>query len=83
MQIGRKIYYSKDSGVIIWDKGEMSGEVVETTFEQDIEVMPVLSLINSDMLGVVQFEYGAYIEQFCNCRGFIIDPINLVPIFAT
>jgi hypothetical protein len=74
MQIGRKIYYEKANGVVIWDKGEMSGDVVETTFEEDIITMPVLALIDSNQLGVLQLEFGELSSQFQSCRGYKINP---------
>ena len=83
MDIGRKIYYAKDSGVVIWDKGEMSGAVRETTFAEDCEVIPILALVNDNgMLGVVQLDYGAYAEQFKICRGYIINPETQEPQFV-
>ncbi|AYO30265.1 hypothetical protein D2962_06210 [Biomaibacter acetigenes] len=74
MQLGRKIYYEKTNGIVIWDKGEMSGDVQETTLEQDKESMPVLKLITPEQLGVLQLSYGEYAEEFASCRGYRINP---------
>lgn len=82
MNIGRKVYYEKTNGVVIWDKGEMSGSVIETTLEEDKHFMPVLTLIPDEKLGVVKFEYGVYAEQFNTCRGFIINPQTKEPEFV-
>lgn len=82
MEIGRKIYFTKDTGVVIWDKGEMEGSVIETTFEEDCISMPVLTLIPTEKLGVVQYEFGHLIEQFSTSKGYIIDPITEEPVFA-
>ena len=82
MNIGRKIYYEKTNGVIIWDKGEMSGDVIETTLEQDIETMPTLALLPEGQLGVLQLEYGDYAEQFSASRGFRINPLTEEPEFV-
>ena len=59
MNIGRKIYYAKSNGLIVWDKGEMSGSVVQTTFEQDKVTMPILAMLPTEEIGVLEFEYGA------------------------
>lgn len=77
MDIGRKIYFEKTNGVIIWDKGEITGNVRETTLQEDIEAMPVLSLIDESQLGVLQLEYGAYRVQFRSCRGYKVNPATL------
>ena len=73
-EIGRKIYYEKANGVVIWDKGEMSGDVQETTLEQDMQAMPVLTLIPADQLGVLQLDFGAYSEQFRTAKGYKVNP---------
>ena len=76
MDIGRKIYYEKSNGIVIWDKGEMSGDVAQTTFQQDCEVMPVLTMIDANQLGVLELEYGALSQEFSNCNGFKVNPIT-------
>jgi hypothetical protein len=82
MQIGRKIYFSKDSGVIIWDKGQMEGSVVETTLEEDKIAMPVLTLILEDKFGILQLNFGDYADEFSRCKGYIINPVTLLPEFV-
>lgn len=76
MQIGRKIYYGKSNGVVIWDKGEMQGDIVLTTFEEDKSAMPTLALISEDEIGVLQLECGDYCEEFKTCKGYIINQKN-------
>jgi len=74
MEIGRKIYYEKTNGVVIWDKGEMSGSVVETTFEEDIIAFPMLTLILPEQLGIKQLAYGELAANFSVCKGYRVDP---------
>lgn len=74
MDIGRKIYYEKTNGVIIWDKGEMTGDVQETTLEEDKIAMPILGLIPEDQLGIKQLAYGELADQFITCNGYKINP---------
>jgi hypothetical protein len=76
MDIGRKIYYEKANGIVIWDKGEMSGDVRETTFEEDKNTMPILTLIDADQLGVKQLNYGELASSFQTCKGYRINPIT-------
>lgn len=76
MQIGRKIYYEKANGIVIWDKGEMTGDVIETTLEQDIQTMPVIGLLDSEQLGILQLAYGELVTSFNNCRGYKINTID-------
>lgn len=82
MNIGRKIYYEKSSGVVIWDKGELSGEVFETTFDQDCIIMPVLKMIDPTKLGVCQLQFGELQAEFLNSAGYIIDTVTAKPKFV-
>ena len=74
MQIGRKIYYEKTNGIVIWDKGEMEGDVVETTLEDDKQTKPILTLIEVSELGVKQLIYGELADSFISCKGYRINP---------
>jgi hypothetical protein len=74
--IGRKIYYEKTNGVVLWDKGEMSGNVVETTLEEDKISMPTLTLIAPEQLGIKQLAYGELAEQFITSKGYRINPLT-------
>ena len=74
MEIGRKIYYEKSNGIVIWDKGEMSGDVVETTFAQDCEVMPIIGTLDPSQLGVLQLHFGTLSQEFSECQGFKVNP---------
>ena len=80
--IGRKVYYEKTNGVVIWDKGEMMGDVRETTIDEDIVACRVLILVPEGQLGIVQFEYGEYTSEFSTCSGFRINPVTLNPEFV-
>ena len=74
MDVGRKIYYEKANGVVIWDKGEAQGVESETTFEQDKVACPALNLIPSEQLGIKQLAYGELAEQFAQAKGYRINP---------
>ena len=74
VQIGRKIYYEKNNGVVIWDKGEMDGDVRETTLEEDLITMPVLGLIDPNQLGIKRLDYGELADSFKTTIGYRINP---------
>lgn len=74
MEIGRKIYYEKSNGIIIWDKGEMSGSLEPATFEQDAQIMPILNVLTSkNQLGVKELSYGELSSSFTTCKGYYIN----------
>ncbi|MNB67239.1 hypothetical protein D3C81_309240 [compost metagenome] len=73
MEIGRKIYYEKNTGNVIVDTGERSGMVVETTIEQDFELFTALAERVHETVGVLQLEYGQFSEDFAQSNGFRVN----------
>lgn len=72
--IGRKIYFEKTNGVIVWDKGEMSGNVEETTLYEDKVNVPLLNILDiKGQLGILQLNYGDYSTNFQSCKGYYIN----------
>ncbi|MGG2988744.1 hypothetical protein ABEO46_06430 [Geobacillus stearothermophilus] len=76
-QIGKKIYYEKDTGNIILVTPEQSGDAVESTIDQDFEKYEVLKQRVRDTVGVIQLEYGQYEQDFAQCNGFRVNPQTL------
>lgn len=64
MNIGRKIYFDKNTGNFLCDTGERSGSVIPTTTEQDFETYSILQsrIINSVI--IIELEFGQYSEYF-------------------
>lgn len=73
MQLGRKIYYNKTNGDVIWDRGELQGDVRETTFEEDKQIMPILKEIEPTQLGIKQLEYGEFANNFKSFKGYKVN----------
>ena len=76
-QIGKKIYYEKDTGNIILVTPEQSGGAVESTIDQDFEKYEVLKQRVRDTVGVIQLEYGQYEQDFAQCNDFRVNPQTL------
>lgn len=74
MEIGRRLYYDKKTGNIIVDTGERSGDVLETTQEQDFEVYKSLAERVPETVGVIELEYGQYRQDFIEGVLTRIDP---------
>lgn len=74
MQIGRRIYFEKSTGSIIWDTGERSGQVKETTIEDDFLSYSKLIGINPDITGVTQLNYRQHAEEFATCTSYRVSP---------
>lgn len=73
MNIGRKIYYDKLTGIVLINTGERSGDVIQTTTEQDFQTYAVLSERVPQTVGCIQFEYGALSNEFVTCTGYRVD----------
>lgn len=74
MQVGRKIYYDKQTGNIIIDTGEMQGMVIPTTIEDDLLTYKNLSERNLESFDVIELAYGEYSQDFSTCNGYRINP---------
>lgn len=72
-QIGRKIYYDKNTGNVIMDTGEHSGYVTPTTVEDDINSYSILKERTKENLGVIHLEYGEYSEDFSISKGVRVN----------
>ncbi|MCZ1266714.1 hypothetical protein [Paenibacillus tundrae] len=83
MKIGAKIYYDTTTGNAIQEVGERSGDVVETSREQDFEVYANLAERVQDTVGMIQFEYKEH-EQDRKSGGIItrIDLEKMEPLFT-
>lgn len=71
--IGRKIYYELATGNVIVDTGERTGDVVETTTEQDFETYASLTERVPESVGSLQLEFGQYRDDFTLCNGYRVD----------
>ena len=74
MEIGRRVFYDKQTGIVIVDKGEMTGNVVPTTIEQDIKTYKNLSERNRGTFDVLELEYGQYAQDFAESNGYRVNP---------
>lgn len=73
MQIGRKLYFELATGNIIQDTGERTGDVIETTREQDFATYAALAQRVPETVGMIQLEYGQYAQDFMECNGYRVD----------
>lgn len=82
MNIGRRIYWDKATGNIIKDTGERSGEVVQTTVEQDFASYAVLTERVPATVGVMDLAFGQYSSDFKPGVGYRVDPNTGKLLFA-
>ena len=73
MQIGRKVYYEKATGNIVFITSEMQGDVIETTTEQDFESYQILNERVPSSVGCIKLEYGEYSQDFHQCNGLNVN----------
>ena len=82
MKIGKRIYYDNQTGEVILDTGERSGNVVPTTVERDIEVFKQLSNRNRDTFDYIELEYGQYREDFHHATSYRVNPKTRELVFS-
>ncbi|WP_232061466.1 hypothetical protein [Paenibacillus odorifer] len=73
MQIGRKIFYELTTGYVVQDIGERSGDVIETTIDQDFAAYRALSERVPETVGILQLEYEEYKQDFAECNGYRVN----------
>lgn len=78
MNIGFKIYYEKTSGEAVLVIGERSGDVRETTFEEDTSAFPILKNVPFENLGVIKLEYGEFRNELFNSGKIIVENGKIV-----
>lgn len=64
MNIGARVYYEKSTGNVIQLISERSGDVIETTIEQDFESYVNLAERIPDTIGCIQLEFGQHKDKF-------------------
>lgn len=74
MQIGRKIYFDNKTGEVLANTGQHSGDVRETTQEEDFETYKALSERVPETVGVIQLEYDQYDQDFAEGILDHVDP---------
>lgn len=72
-QLGRKVYYEKETGNVILNTGERFGAVIPTTIEQDFQSYAILKERNPDTVGVIELEYGELSQDFLESNGVRVN----------
>lgn len=72
-QVGRKVYYDKSTGNVVFITSEMVGWVEDSTVEQDFATYRELAERLPESVGVIHLEYGQYAEDFAQCNGVRVN----------
>jgi hypothetical protein len=73
MEIGAKIYYDLSTGNVIFNTGQRTGSVIETTIEQDFEAYVSLAERVPSTVGCIQLEFGELAQDFMECNGYHVN----------
>lgn len=74
VNIGRKIYYEISTGNVLVDTGERSGNVRETTVDEDFVSYAALTARVRETVDYIQLQYGQYAQDFAECNGYRVNP---------
>jgi len=73
--LGRRLYYNKLTGVILFDTGERMGEnIVDTTVEEDFQYALELRNQNPEIIGHIQLQPHEYSDEFAEAVSYRINP---------
>lgn len=73
MEIGRRIYYDKTTGDVLVDTGQRSGDVTQTTVDEEIEIYKALNERTRESFDYMQLGYDDYGKDFMECNGYKIN----------
>lgn len=85
--IGKRIFFLKENGTVIFKVGEMEGWVIEPekdfdkALEEAYKYYAELSKYNKEVVDFIDLEYGEYKTEFAECTSFKIDVATRKPIF--
>lgn len=82
VQVPRKIYYDLATGNLIQDTGEHSGDVIETTEDQDFAAYISLSERVKASVGCLTLAYGDHATEFSTCSSYRVNPTDLTIEFS-
>ena len=57
-EIGAKIYYLKNTGNVVLHQGDVRGDIVESSFDEDYDNYILLKEYAKDSIGCLKLEYG-------------------------
>lgn len=83
MAIYRKVYYDLISGKVIHQQGFSFQGFIKTTFLQDYQTIKDLNSRSIDTIGLVEFEYDSYDEDFILCGNNVKVDLNTEELIFT
>lgn len=83
MAIYRKVYYDKVSGKVIHQQGYNFQGFIKTTLQQDYQSIKDLNSRSIDTIGLVEFEYDSYDEDFLLCGNNVKVDLNTEELIFT
>src|SRR5690554_4727536 len=72
--IRRRLYYDVNTGHILIEAGERNRYVVETTVEQDIQTLKVISARVRQSYDYIQLDYDQCGKAFAESNGYRVNP---------
>ena len=73
MKTGRRIYYDKKSGEVLYDSGESIGSVTQLSVEDEISNIKALSERNRETFDFIQMEYEELARDFKEATSYKVD----------
>lgn len=68
----RYLFYELDTGYVLLDEGR-NNESIMPSIDRIIEIYPVLSERNRDTFDVLELDFGAYSQDFRECKGYRVN----------
>lgn len=73
--LGRRLYFNKITGMVLYDTGERVGEnIVDTTVEEDFQYSLELRKYDPAIIDHIQLEPGQYNVEFSEAVSYRVNP---------
>lgn len=79
--MGKKIYYDKSSGEVLYIAGQIEGDFIPTTTEKDFTIIPALKNKTKEEVDVILTAYGEYDTEFTFATKVKVNLGTLKPEF--
>ena len=79
--VGRRIYFLKINGTVIYNTGNSYGFVKEHNFDEEYDILIDLKKYKKDAIDFIDLKYNEFETEFRECTGYHVDVAKKEIIF--
>ena len=79
--VGRRIYFLKINGTVIYNTGNSYGFVKEHNFDEEYDILVNLKKYKKDAIDFIDLKYNEFETEFNECTGYHVDVASKKIVF--